>query len=44
MSSEGFGLTTYNRTLTWTLCYYPDGVPEMVQEEIDDALRYNEFL
>ena len=43
-SSEGFGLTTYNRTLTWTLCYYPDGVPEMVQEEIDDALRYNEFL
>ena len=44
MSSEGFGLTTYRRTLTWTLCYYPDGVPEMVQEEIDDALRYNEFL
>ena len=44
MSSEGFGLTTYNRALTWTLCYYPDGVPEMVQEEIDDALRYNEFL
>ena len=43
-SSEGFGLTTYNRTLTWTLCYYPDSVPEMVQEEIDDALRYNEFL
>lgn len=44
MSGEGFGLTTYNRTLTWTLCYYPDGVPEMVQEEIDDALRYEEFL
>ena len=44
MSGEGFGLTTYNRTLTWTLCYYPDGVPEMVQEEIDDALRYSEFL
>lgn len=44
MSSEGFGLTTYNRTLTWTLYYYPDGVPEMVQEEIDDALRYDEFL